>query len=163
MSLALSLHLLTLLLLAGGSVGSVLLHIALVRAVADRPTDAVAIAKLAKLFGVTASVSALLMVISGTMLLELRGWTDLATRWFAIKAALFVVLFANGRLVAAPTSGRLVGALIAYTSAPCGGAARKDNPSAGAVASAMRRLGHFHLLQTTGLIAMVLLAVLRPL
>src|SRR4051812_39674128 len=96
--IALSLHLLTLLVLAAGGVGGLFLHFALRRALPEAPAQAAAIGRVGAAFGATASIAALLMPVTGVLLMASRGWYDWGQPWLSTKLALFVLLFLNGLL-----------------------------------------------------------------
>lgn len=153
--IALSLHLLCLVLLASGGVGSLWLHAALKRALPQGPAQAAALGRVSATFGLIASTSALGMLASGLLLMASRGWADWGQPWLMMKLALFTMLFLNGVLVAKPTGPRLAAGIA--SAARAGGSLECD-----AVLQPLSRMGRFHAVQVSGLVCLVLLGVFGP-
>lgn len=151
MAPALLFHLLSLLILATGAIGGTIAHRALVSAVRSNPIAVPGIGRLTPQFGALALTGALLMLVSGTLLLASRGWADWGHTWLSVKLALFVLLFLNAHIVARPSGMKLGAALAQGPNAP------RDT-----VAVLLRRLSIFHVVQNTGLVVLISLAVFGP-
>lgn len=137
--------------LAAGSLGGVFVHTQLVRALRTEPAHAAGIGQLGTRFGMLAQAGALLLLVSGVLLLGSRGWADVGQPWLSFKLGIFVALLLNGVLVARPTGARL-GAVL--------GARSLD---AMALAEPLlRRLAVFHAVQASGLAIIIALAVFGP-
>lgn len=150
---ALLFHLVALTVLACGGLGGGLLHIRLRNALRTAPAQAGALGPLAMNFGIVAQIGALLMLLSGIALLASRGWADWGQHWLSTKLTIFVIMVANGVLVAKPAGARLASAA---ARAATGEDTRAD------VAAAVQRLGTFHLVQLVGFLAIIALGVLGP-
>lgn len=150
MGITLAAHLVSLTILAGGGVGSIVMQTALNAAVRRSAAEASALAGTMLRFALTAQLGAILMALTGIGLLVERQWADWGHTWLMAKLALFVLLVLAGPVIARPAGASLQQALTA------GGS---NDPG---VAAALRRLALFHLVQKTGLIAIIVLAVLRP-
>jgi uncharacterized membrane protein len=148
MPFALAIHLLCFAVLAGGSIGAKVLHGAMRARIESAPAQAAVLLGAMLRFSIVAQIGAGLMLLSGLGLLQVEHWAYWGHGWLMTKLAVFVVLILNGPLVARPTAARLLDALNA------GGGA--------AVAAPLKRLEIFHMVQVTGLVAIVLLAVLKP-
>jgi len=149
MHLALAIHLLCFAFLAGGSIGAKVLHGAMRTRIASTPTQAAVLLSAMLRFSIVAQIGAGLMLVSGVGLLATEHWAYWGQGWLYAKLALFLVLIINGPLVARPAAMQLLGAL-------------ESGNSGAAVAVPLKRLEVFHMVQVTGLIGIVLLAVLKP-
>jgi uncharacterized membrane protein len=149
MLVALATHLICFAILAAGGLGAKVLHGAMRAAIGGAPGDAVVLLRTMLRFSIVAQVGAGLMLLSGLGLLASEHWAYWGTGWLSAKIALFVLLVLNGPLVARPAAKQLLGAL---TSGSTGDA----------VAIPLRRLDVFATVQVIGLVAIVLLAVLKP-
>lgn len=156
MTAAVALHLITLLFVAGGGIGGLLMHVALGRAIANNPADGLPIAKTGLLFATVARTAAQLMIVSGLWLMYSRGWGDATKPWLLGKFAIFIILSLNGAIVGQKAGGKLVGALIAFASG------REVEQARATIASSMQTMHRFHLVQVGGLATMVLLGVFGP-
>lgn len=148
MLIALAIHLLCLTILSGGSLGAKVLHGAMRGKMEGAPAQAAVLLTAMLRFAVVAQIGAGLMLVSGVGLLSAERWAYWGTGWLYTKLAVFVILVLNGPLVARPASNELLAAL---------------NAGGGSAAAApLRRLEIFHTVQVIGLVAIVLLAVLKP-
>jgi hypothetical protein len=150
MGITLAAHLVSLTVLAGGGVGSIVMHTALTGALRRSAAEASALAGTMMRFALTAQLGAVLMALTGLGLLVERQWADWGHTWLVVKLSLFVVLVLAGPIIARPAGAALLQALAA------------GKPDAPGVTAALRRLTLFHLVQKSGLIAIIVLAVLRP-
>lgn len=150
MGVTLAAHLVSLTILAGGGVGAIVMQTALNAAVRRSAAEASALAGTMMRFALTAQLGAGLMALTGVGLLVERQWADWGHTWLMAKLALFVVLVLTGPIIARPAGASLQKALAAGGSSDPG------------VAAALRRLALFHTVQKSGLIAIIVLAVLRP-
>lgn len=148
MNLALAVHLVSLTVLAGGAVGAFVIHGALASTVQRSSSEAGVLAKSMMRYSLTAQLGSLLMLLSGLGLLAARQWADWGHPWLSIKLAIFVVLALNGPLV-----GRRAGTAL--------GAALANGEPTSAV-GLLRRFTVFHVVQLTGLVVIIVLAVFRP-
>ena len=149
MLLALAIHLLCFAFLAGGSIGAKVLHGAMRSNIAGAPAQAAVLLSAMLRFSIVAQIGGGLMLVSGIGLLAAEHWAYWGQAWLYAKLALFVLLMANGPLVARPAAMQLLGAL-------------ESGGSGAAVAAPLKRLEIFHLVQLTGLVGIVLLATLKP-
>lgn len=149
MFLALAIHLICFAVLAAGAMGAKVLHGAMRAAIGSSPGDATVLLRTMLRFAIVAQVGAGLMLLSGIGLLATEHWAYWGMGWLSAKIALFVLLVLNGPLVARPAANRLLSALTS--------GATDD-----AVAVPLRRLDMFATVQVIGLVAIVLLAVLKP-
>jgi uncharacterized membrane protein len=150
MGVTLAAHLVSLTVLAGGGVGATVMHTALSAAVRRSAAEASALAGTLLRFAMTAQLGAVLMLLTGVGLLAERQWADWGRPWLMAKLVLFVLLVLAGPIIARPAGASLQKALAA------GGS---NDPG---VTAALRRLTLFHVIQKTGLISIIVLAVLRP-
>ena len=150
MGVTLAAHLVSLTILAGGGVGAIVMQTALNAAVRRSAAEASVLAGTMMRFALTAQLGAGLMALTGVGLLVERQWADWGHTWLMVKLVLFFVLVLAGPIIARPAGASLQKALAA------GGS---NDPG---VAAALRRLTLFHVVQKTGLIAIIVLAVLRP-
>lgn len=100
-------HLLSLLALATGSFGGIVVDRMFWTYWKTRPAQAAAAGYLNKYLGIMAQVGSTLMLLSGIFLLWVTNWTFLLQFWIIAKLSLFVLLFLNGYFVANPASLRL--------------------------------------------------------
>lgn len=149
MLLALAIHLLCFALLAGGSIGAKVLHGAMRSRIAGTPAQAAVLLSAMLRFSIVAQVGGGLMLVSGIGLLAVERWAYWGQGWLYVKLVLFILLMANGPLVARPAAKQLLGAL-------------ESGASGDAVTAPLKRLEIFHVVQVTGLVGIVLLAVLKP-
>ena len=149
MLLALAIHLLCFAVLAGGSIGAKVLHGAMRSKIAGTPAQAAVLLSAMLRFSIVAQIGGGLMLVSGIGLLAAEHWAYWGQGWLYAKLVLFVLLMANGPLVARPAAMQLLGAL------------ESGGPGA-AVAAPLKRLEIFHMVQVTGLVGIVLLAALKP-
>jgi hypothetical protein len=150
MGVTLAAHLVCLTILAGGAVGAIVMQTAVNAALRRSAAEASALAGTMMRFALTAQLGAGLMALTGVGLLVERQWADWGHTWLMVKLALFVVLVLAGPIIARPAGVALQKAL---------GAGGASDP---AVTAALRRLTLFHIVMKTGLIAIIVLAVLRP-
>ena len=149
MRLALAIHLLCFAFLAGGSIGAKVLHGAMRAKIASTPAQAAVLLSAMLRFSIVAQIGGGLMLVSGIGLLAVEHWAYWGQGWLYAKLVLFILLMANGPLVARPAAMQLLGAL-------------ESGGSGAAVAAPLKRLEIFHMVQVTGLVGIVLLAVLKP-
>jgi len=149
MLLALAIHLLCFAFLAGGSIGAKVLHGAMLSKIAGTPTQAAVLLTAMLRFSIVAQIGGGLMLVSGIGLLAVEHWAYWGQGWLYVKLLLFIVLMANGPLVARPAAKQLLGTL-------------ESGGSGAAVAAPLKRLEIFHVVQLTGFVGIVLLAVLKP-
>jgi hypothetical protein len=148
-TITLAVHLVSLTILAGGGVGAIVMQTAVNATMRRSASEAAVLAGTMLRFALTAQLGALLMLLSGLGLMAGRHWADWGHPWLMAKLALFVILVLAGPLIARPAGASLVTALAA------GG-----EPDA--VAGSLRRLTLFHVVQKGGLVAIIVLAVLKP-
>jgi uncharacterized membrane protein len=146
---AVLIHILSLLLLAGGGVGAIVMHAALEPNATASAANMATFGRLSMRFGIAAQIGALCMLLSGLFLLSTRGWADIHQPWLHLKLTIFVLLVLNGVFVARPT-GQKISAVYARNAA---------DPE---IAKLFRRMNIFHVVQMIGLAAIVGLGVLGP-
>jgi uncharacterized membrane protein len=149
MPITLALHVLSFGLVATGVIGGDVVDGAIRGALRrGAAQEAGAIAGMMLRLAVAAQIGAGLTLLTGVGLLAEGHWARWGQGWLTVKLILFGVLILNGPLVARPAAVALRTALQA-------------GKSDGTVAP-LRRLALFHVVQTTGLIGIVALAVLKP-
>ena len=149
MLLALAIHLLCFAFLAAGSLGAKVLHGAMRAKIVGSPAQAALLLSTMLRFSIVAQIGGGLMLVSGIGLLATEHWAYWGQGWLYAKLALFVLLMANGPLVARPAAMQLLGVL-------------ESGGSGAAVTAPLQRLEIFHTVQVAGLVGIVLLAVLKP-
>jgi uncharacterized membrane protein len=149
MLMTLTIHLLAFSLVATGLIANNVLLV-VVRGMVRRGTsaDAVVLVRLTMPFAIVFLVGAGLLLLSGVGMLAERHWAMWGQLWLTVKLLLFAVMILNGRLVARPAALALVDALAA---------GRTEG-----AATPLKRLALYHVVQTTVLAAIVVLAVLKP-
>lgn len=149
MPITLAVHIFSFGLVATGVIGGDVIDGAIRSALRRGATqEAGAIAGMMMRLAICAQVGAGLMLLSGVGLLAEKHWTFWGQGWLTVKLILFGVLILNGPLVARPAAMTLRAALQA---------GKTD-----AISAPLRRLAWFHVVQTAGLVAIVVLAVLKP-
>jgi uncharacterized membrane protein len=149
MSITLAVHILSFGLVATGVIGGDVVD-GSVRGALRRGAvqEADAIAGMMLRLAICAQVGAGLLLLSGVGMLAEKHWGFWGEGWLTVKLILFGVLVLNGPLVARPAAKALRAALQA---------GRMD-----ATSRILSRLALFHVVQTVGLVAIVVLAVLKP-
>lgn len=104
---ALFIHIVGITLIAGGSIGGLILETHIWKIIHQSPEKVSVLGPLMPKFPVIIQVGTLLMFISGFMLLDALGWTVAGQWWFIIKMVFVVALISNGMLVAKPTGEKL--------------------------------------------------------
>jgi hypothetical protein len=168
-SFALLLHLGGITLLAAGTIGGLMLHRAIWRDLASAPAQAAAAVRVGQHFPLMTQSGAVVMLLSGLLLLAARQWVYVGQPWLTVKLSLYALLWLNGLCVARPAArqfGRvlpkwlavhgLLPATVAADAAPSGRA-----EIIAALAQVRRRLTIFHTNQTLGLALIIILAVFK--
>jgi uncharacterized membrane protein len=150
---ALLLHLISLTVITGGMIGSVTTYLTFRKAVHSAPPQLPGLGRLFPIFGIMTQAGLLLMIISGLLVMKSREWGDWGQTWLTVKLVLVLLLFLNAHMVALPISKRM-GQALANGGMPPG-----ENPE---VLRALRSLGVFWMVQVTGMIVVICLAVLKP-
>ncbi|MGN6600797.1 MAG: DUF2269 family protein [Ginsengibacter sp.] len=109
---ALFFHIIGITLIAGGSIGGLVLERQVYRYFNQTPSKAVVLAPLMSRYPIIIQSGALLMLLSGLTMLYTLHWAVASELWFIIKMCLYVALILNGLLVAKPT-GMKLGKLLA--------------------------------------------------
>ncbi len=152
--LVIVLHILSLVVLSGGALGSIITDRSFWANLGKNNQHAAAIAKLSGLLAGMAQIGSILSLITGLSLLALSKWVYIGHLWMQIKLALFVLLFLNGFLVAKPIAAKLKELFIRLNKG-------EVSPSDSAFAAIRSRLSTFHIVQTIGLVILVCLGVLK--
>jgi hypothetical protein len=150
---ALFFHLLSLIVITGGMVGSLTTYLIFRKAVHSAPVQLPGLGRLSPIFGMVTQAGLLLMIISGLLLMESRGWGDWRQPWLTAKLVLIALLFLNAHVVALPTGKRMGQALTK------GGMPPSENPE---VLRALRTMAIYWPVQMSGLVLIMGLAVLGP-
>src|SRR5690242_12130528 len=109
---ALFFHIIGITLIAGDSIGGLVLERQVYRYFNQTPSKAVVLAPLMSRYPIIIQSGALLMLLSGLTMLYTLHWAVASELWFIIKMCLYVALILNGLLVAKPT-GMKLGKLLA--------------------------------------------------
>ena len=168
-SFALLLHLGGVTLLAAGAIGGLMLHRAIWRDMANTPAQAAAAVRIGHHFPILTQTGAVVMLISGVLLLATRHWVYVGQPWLTAKLSLYALLWLNGLFVARPASrqfGRVLPEWLAAhdrqlvaVSADAAPSSRAELATARALVR--RRLTIFHTNQTLGLAIILVLAVFK--
>jgi len=150
-SLGLFFHILGITLLAGGSLGGLLLERQLYRYFLTSPDKALALAPLMGRYPVVIQYGAILMLLSGITLLSALHWAVVSQAWFIIKMFLYVALILNGTLVARPT-GLQLKELMTHPA---------TNETKNRFHSLKRKMTIFHITEFSMLVAIYVLAIYR--
>lgn len=153
MTYALFFHLLSLTVITGGMAGSLTTYLTFRKAVHSAPPQLPGLGRLFPIFGIVTQAGLLLMIISGLLLMQSRGWGDWRQAWLTAKLVLIALLFLNAHVVSLPT-GKRMGQALAKGGMPPG-----ENLE---VLRALRILAIFWTFQVTGLVLIIGLAVLGP-
>lgn len=149
MSITLAVHILSFGFVATGVIGGDVVDGAIRSALRRGATqEAGAIAGMMMRLAICSQVGAGLLLLSGVGMLAEKHWAFWGQGWLTTKLVLFGVLVLNGPLVARPAAMALRAALRAGKTE--------------VTAPLLSRLALFHVVQTTGLVAIVVLAVLKP-
>jgi len=101
--LGLFIHVIGIFMIAGGNVGNFIVERQFWNNVVKTPETAKKIAPLLLLFPPVIILGALLMLLSGLVMLYSVNWGFVGQTWFTIKMVIFVLLILNGRIVGNPT------------------------------------------------------------
>lgn len=107
LSIGIFIHVIGITLIAGGSVGGLVLETHIWKVIHQSPEKVAVLGPLMSKFPGVIQIGTLLMFISGFMMLDALGWTVAGQWWFIIKMAFVVALILNGVLIAKPTGARL--------------------------------------------------------
>jgi hypothetical protein len=143
------LHMLGLFLLAGGSIGSVITESVFWKNVRTAPGKAKGMAALLLKFPPIQVRGAMLMLVSGLIMLYAVNWVFWGQTWFTIKLLLFVSLVLNGRL-----AGRPVFTKIAEE-------AQSAEPQIDKLLGLKSKINRFHIIQFTMLFILIALVIFK--
>lgn len=145
-------HIIGITLIAGGSVGGLILENHLWKLIRQAPEKASALEPLMTKYPIIIQVGTVLMLISGFMLLAALEWAPVHQAWFIVKMALVVALVLNGSLVAEPT-GKKIGQLVPML--------LQGKPLQKELHIVKRRMTIFHISEMAMLLLVYVLAVFR--
>lgn len=152
--LVIVLHILSLVILSGGALGSIITDRAFWSNLGKNNQHAAAIARLSGTLANMAQIGSILSLVTGLGLLALSKWVYIGQVWMQIKLGLYILLFLNGSLVAKPTAAKLKALFMRLNK---GEVSAADS----AFAPIRSRLSTFHIVQTIGLVILVCLGVLK--
>jgi len=151
-SIGLFMHIIGITLIAGGSLGGLLLENHIWKSLPEAPEKVRALGPLMLKYPVIIQAGTLLMLVSGLIMLGSLGWGVASQGWFIIKMLLVVALVLNGIWVAKPNAARLRLLIARLTD---------GDPVAAEIARVKRNLTIFHISEMTMLVVVYLLAVFR--
>lgn len=96
-------HVIGILLIGGGVVGTFFVQRLFWGSVNTAPDAAKRFLQLLLTFSVIFPIGALLLLLSGVLMLYSVDWGFVGQYWFIVKMAAFLVLFFNGKIVGVPT------------------------------------------------------------
>ncbi len=106
-NIALLFHIVSLFVLAGGVIGSVIMETTLWKVVTTRPRSAVLLNKAFGRFPMFQTAGGLLMLVSGIFLLGSTHWYYWGQSWLTVKLVLYVFLAVHPNLTVKPSGKRL--------------------------------------------------------
>lgn len=151
-SIGLFIHILGITLIAGGSLGGLVLERQIWKSLPDSPEKVRVLGPLMPKYPVIIQAGTLLMLVSGLIMLGALGWGLAGQVWFIVKMLLVVALVLNGVWVAKPNGARLR-ALIPRL--------MQGEPVNAEIARVRRNMTIFHITEMTMLVVVYLLAVFR--
>jgi hypothetical protein len=151
-SIGLFIHILGITLIAGGSLGGLMLENHIWKSLPGSPEKVGALGPLMLRYPVIIQAGTLLMLVSGLTMLGALGWGLAAQSWFIIKMLLVVALVLNGMWVAKPNAARLRALIPRLIQ---GEAVYPE------IARVKRNMTLFHISEMTMLVIVYLLAVFR--
>lgn len=151
-SIGLFIHILGITLIAGGSLGGLVLENQIWKSLPGSPERVQALSPLMPKYPIIIQAGTLLMLFSGLIMLGALGWAVAGQIWFIVKMLLVVALVLNGIWVAKPNGARLR-ALIPRL--------MQGEPVAAEIAKVKRNMTVFHITEMTMLVVVYLLAVFR--
>jgi uncharacterized membrane protein len=175
-NVGLLLHVIGIVALSGGSIGGTVTDLVFWRTYQKAPVESKALAALSVKLGVVAEIGSMSMILSGLVLLFADSWVWWGQIWLTLKLVLFVLLALNGALVASP-AGRALNKLMEQWVVVNGGAPVAASVSPGGTATMTatatrewvetelnrlhQRLRYFHVSETAGFLAILVLAVFK--
>lgn len=151
-SIGLFIHIIGITLIAGGSIGGLIMETHLWKLIRQSPENVSVMGPLMSKYPLIIQVGTLLMLISGLMMLRALGWIIASEGWFIIKMILVVALVLNGILVAKP-NGKKIRVLIPQLI--------QGKPVHVELQLVRRKMIAFHISEMTMLVIVYLLAVFR--
>ncbi len=106
-NIALVFHIVSLFILAGGVIGSVIMELTLWKVVTTQPRSAGLLSKAFSRFPMFQTAGGLLMLISGIFLLGSTHWYYWGQSWLTVKLVLYVFLAVHPNLTVKPAGKRL--------------------------------------------------------
>jgi hypothetical protein len=143
-------HIAGIFLIAGGLVGGALTERLFWKYVQQASEKAKPIVPLLLLFPRVIISGAVIMLISGLLMLYSVHWIFWGQSWLTLKLIFFILLVLNGRLVGKPLFGKIAAAVQSATS------------NTDTLVSLKKRLNSFHLIQYCMLHIVVALAIFGP-
>ncbi|MDP4262834.1 MAG: DUF2269 family protein [Bacteroidota bacterium] len=144
------LHMTGIILIAGGSIGSIITESLFWKNVQQDLQKAKGIAPLLLKFPLVIVRGALLMLISGILMLYSVNRAFWGQTWFTIKILLFISLVLNGRLSGRPTFIKIVQEVQA------------TELRTGKLGELKNKIRRFHFIQFTMLFMLIALAIFKP-
>jgi len=142
-------HIIGIFLIAGGLVGTILTESVFWKYVGQGSEKAKAMVPLLLLFPRVIISGAILMLITGLLMLYGVHWVFLGQTWLTLKLILFILLILNGRLV----GKRLFAGIAAELQSP--------NQQTHALLALKTRLTRFHIIQYCMLLGLLALVIFR--
>ena len=143
------LHMIGIFLIAGGSLGSVITESLFWKNIRLGSDKAKGIAPLLIKFPPIIVKGAMLMIISGILMLYSVNWVFWGQTWFTIKLLLFISLVLNGRLAGRPTFMKIAEE------------AQLPEPHIDKLLKLKSKITRFHIIQFTMLIVLIALVIFR--
>jgi hypothetical protein len=143
------LHIVGIFLIAGGSLGSVITESVFWKNIRAGSVKAKGIAPLLVKFPPVIIKGAMLMIISGMLMLYSVDWIFWGQAWFTIKLLLFVALILNGRFMGRPTFVKIVVET------------QSEKPQLSALLKLKGKITRFHIIQFTMLALLVAMVIFK--
>ena len=161
---ALFLHIISLIILSGGAVGTLIMELTLWDVALTNTKVAGILAKAYSRFPLFATGGALLLLVSGINLLASSGWAFWGQSWLTVKLMLFVFLFVHPIFTVKPAGARL-GKLLQQESMK-NDAGKDAIPTSEDTINQIKALRkvfvRFHIIQFSVLTLLLILATFKP-
>jgi hypothetical protein len=136
--------------IAGGSIGSIITESLFWKSIRVDLRKAKGIAPLLVKFPPVIIIGALLMLVSGLLMLYSINWAFWGQTWFTIKLLLFISLVLNGRLMGRPAFVKVVQIT------------QSAEPAIDKLFALKSKTRRFHIIQFTMLLTLIALVIFKP-
>ncbi len=157
---ALLLHIISVIVLAGGAIGGIILELTLWDTALNKTKVAGILGKAYSNFPKFATLGALLLLLTGINLLASTSWVFWGQSWLTVKLILFAFLFCHPLFTVKPAGAKL-GSLLRDESMKTDGSPASED-TIGKIKAIQKVFLRFHIIQITALLLLLILATLKP-